>query len=63
MRDDYEMYVCLCADKVESEIHAAIDRGATTMEELMDELDVGTGCGTCRGMLQRMIQQKVSPSS
>lgn len=58
-----DMYVCLCADKVESEIQAAIEDGATTMEALMETLDVGTGCGCCQVLIKDMLKKQLNTSS
>lgn len=54
------MYVCFCGDKTEEEIIESIHSGNNTMEALMCELDVGTGCGSCRYLVERILQTAVT---
>jgi bacterioferritin-associated ferredoxin len=49
------MYVCLCADKTKDEIVEAIENGNDTIELLMCELDVCTGCGSCRRLVEKIL--------
>ncbi|ARP84845.1 (2Fe-2S)-binding protein [Bordetella genomosp. 9] len=41
------MYVCVCNAITERQVRAAVDGGATTLDDLQFELGVATCCGTC----------------
>lgn len=41
------MYVCICKRITDSQVHAAIGRGARQLEDLSRELGIATGCGQC----------------
>ena len=55
---DQDYLVCTCMGVMKSEVVEAIDRGATTFEELSDELGVGTGCTTCVEEVCQMLAKK-----
>jgi len=54
------MIVCVCKKINSSQIMDAIDRGLTDVEQLTEQLGLGTGCGSCveyaRDMLVRETQ-------
>jgi len=56
------MYVCICNSVTDSQILDAVSNGANTMQQLSDELDVGTCCGRCtkcaKGLLRQNCQMK-----
>ncbi len=41
------MYVCICNNVTESDVHEAVRDGARTLECLADSLGVSTCCGQC----------------
>lgn len=41
------MFVCVCAGITEQQINHAMSRGARTVEQLRNELNVASGCGMC----------------
>lgn len=41
------MYVCVCNGVTDKQIIKAADGGATTLQDLSDELNVATCCGRC----------------
>lgn len=43
----------------ERDIVATIRAGARTVDEVGDRCDAGTGCGSCRGGIELLIQQEV----
>ena len=45
VEEDY--LICTCMGVMKSEIVEAIQNGATTFEQLSEELGVGTGCSSC----------------
>ncbi len=60
------MFVCVCNGITDREIEAAIDQGATSLEDLAGTLGVTTGCGTCaaytRQILDRALQHRSVPT-
>lgn len=51
------MYVCLCMEKNEDDINRLIEEGFNTIEKLIPETGVTAGCGACRFMIQKMIDE------
>ena len=51
------MYVCLCQAVKDADVRQAVAAGAEDVEQLADELGVGTGCGTCREFAQALIDE------
>ncbi|WP_160351367.1 bacterioferritin-associated ferredoxin [Bordetella sp. 15P40C-2] len=49
------MYICICNAVNERQIHAAVDAGATTLDDLQFELGVATCCGCCAEMAQEYL--------
>lgn len=43
----------------EQEVLATIRSGARTVDEVGERCDAGTGCGSCRGGIEILIQQEV----
>ena len=48
------MYVCLCKGITDTQIRAAVNDGANSMQELRNTLGVASQCGKC-GILARDI--------
>ena len=55
--------VCNCHRVPESTIGRAIDEGCRTVEELSARTGAGTGCGSCRGELGRLLSVRRGASS
>ena len=51
------MYVCLCMEKTEDDINKLIEEGFDTIQKLVPETGVTAGCGACRFMIQKMIDE------
>ena len=51
------MYVCICHAVRERDIIRAVAAGATSFQEVQDQLSVATGCGACRDEANRYVQQ------
>ena len=49
------MYVCHCHGVNDRTIRAAIEDGATTVEELGTMCEAGSGCGGCHFELERIL--------
>jgi bacterioferritin-associated ferredoxin len=43
----------------EQEVVATIRTGARSVDEVGERCDAGTGCGSCRGGIELLIQQEV----
>lgn len=41
------MYVCICHAVTDGDIANAVSAGVSSVEELSDNLGLGTGCGSC----------------
>jgi bacterioferritin-associated ferredoxin len=52
------MYVCVCHVVTDKEINAAIDRGAHTLEAVIDACCAGGDCGGCHGAIEDMIEAR-----
>ena len=52
------MFACICHAVTCDEIHAAVDDGAVTVEEVGEITLAGTGCGTCQQRLETMIGER-----
>lgn len=54
------MYVCICNQVTDREIHGAARLGVSTMDELAETLGVGTCCGRCRDCAHQVLQEGVA---
>lgn len=51
------MYVCVCQAVREAEVRQAVAAGARDVEALAEALGVCTGCGSCRGLVEALIDE------
>lgn len=51
------MYVCLCHAVTDSAIKEALNKGANSVEDLKNELNVSTRCGCCRNEVDNMVKE------
>lgn len=54
------MYVCICNQVTDREIHGAAHLGVETLDELAETLGVGTCCGRCRECAQQVLCEGVA---
>ncbi|SDP75427.1 bacterioferritin-associated ferredoxin [Ralstonia sp. 25mfcol4.1] len=54
------MYVCICNQVTDHEIHGAAHLGVTTLDELAETLGVGTCCGRCRDCAKQVLCEGVA---
>ncbi|MDE2202958.1 MAG: bacterioferritin-associated ferredoxin [Burkholderiaceae bacterium] len=54
------MYVCICNQVTDHEIHGAARLGVSTLDELAETLGVGTCCGQCRDCARQVLAEAVS---
>ena len=53
------MYICLCNRITESEIDQAIHRGADSLRALQQNLSLGTNCGCCLEVANKILKEAV----
>ncbi len=58
-----DMYVCICNAITEKEIHNAIDRGLSNVEDIADQLGAGACCGSCRETTRSILESRHSEDS
>lgn len=56
------MYVCLCNSVTDSEIKKAIAQGASSLEDLQNELGVAVNCGRCGDCARKLLEQTLCQS-
>ena len=53
------MYICICHSVTDKAIRAAAAKGASSMEALAEELNVGTCCGRCSDCARKVLNQSL----
>ena len=56
------MIVCHCAVVSNSDIRDAVAAGATTYDEVASKCWVGFDCGTCRPIVESLVEAPVVPA-
>jgi len=51
------MYVCICKSVTDKQIRRAAARGVDNLLELRESLGVASGCGTCAGSAQEILDK------
>jgi len=54
------VYVCICNQVTDREIHGAVHLGVETLDQLAETLGVGTCCGRCRECAHAVLQEGVA---
>jgi len=54
------VYVCICNQVTDREIHGAAQLGVATLDELAETLGVGTCCGRCRECAHQVLCEGVA---
>ncbi len=57
------MYVCICNQVSDREIHGAVRLGVTTLDELAETLGVGTCCGRCKECAHGVLQEGIAAAA
>ncbi len=52
------MYACICKAVTVSEVHAAIDAGADSVEAVGDITRAGTDCAGCHDHLDEILESR-----
>nr|WP_276600481.1 MULTISPECIES: (2Fe-2S)-binding protein [unclassified Nannocystis] len=50
--------LCQCNTVFEHEVIACVRRGARSVEEVGDDCEAGTGCGSCRGAIKTILEEE-----
>jgi len=56
-----EKLICACMRVSESAINRAINEGSNDVDTLKKNLGCGTGCGSCIGEMQQLLQTQAAP--
>ena len=56
------MYVCICMAVTDTQIRSCISAGASTVEEIGDACEAGTGCGSCHDHIDVFLAAANAPS-
>lgn len=51
------MYVCICNRVTDRQIEQAAETGVASMDQLCEQLRVGSCCGRCRDCAHRVLNQ------
>ena len=54
------MYVCVCAAVTERQIHQAVQRGASRLQDLREDLGVAAECGRCASCAKQCLREAQS---
>ena len=55
------MYICICNAVTDKDIKKAINNGACSMNDLSEQLKVGTCCGRCKSCAKKILNQSTFP--
>lgn len=51
------MYVCVCAAVTDHQIHQAVQRGASRLQDLREDLGVANECGRCASCARQCLRE------
>lgn len=51
------MYVCICKAVTDKQIRRAKSAGAASLEDLRETLGVTSGCGSCTGAVEAILEE------
>jgi bacterioferritin-associated ferredoxin len=51
------MYVCICRQVTDRDIHKAVAQGACRMRDLREQLGVSAQCGKCAGCAHGVLKE------
>lgn len=51
------MYVCICKAVTDKQIRRAKAQGLDTLDDLRDTLGVTSGCGSCTGTVESILDE------
>ncbi len=53
------MIVCICHNVSDKAIRAALEAGATTLQEIRAQLNVGSCCGKCNAFAKTLVRAHI----
>ncbi|GAB5451323.1 MAG: bacterioferritin-associated ferredoxin [Halioglobus sp.] len=56
------MYVCLCKQITDSQIRAAVQDGATSLNDVRQRLGVASQCGKCGTLTSEIVRETMVDS-
>ena len=56
------MYVCICNEVTDREIKQETSKGACSMKDLRNSLNVATSCGRCASCAKGLLKEYLSAS-
>ncbi|MFW2373798.1 MAG: (2Fe-2S)-binding protein [Gammaproteobacteria bacterium] len=57
------MYICVCNSVTDKQILEAAEAGASTLQDLSDELKVATCCGRCATCANKLLREAHSKTA
>jgi len=54
------MYICICKSVTDKQIRRAATHGADNLYELRESLGVASGCGSCAGAAQDILDDSAA---
>ena len=57
------MYVCICHEVTDRDIKHAANRGASSMKDLRESLNVSSSCGRCSSSVKELLKESLSHTS
>lgn len=58
-----EDLICVCMTVTRGEIRAAVQNGASTIQELKSTLFCCTGCGTCEPKVRALLEEELAKTT
>ena len=53
------MFVCVCNQVSDKQIHAAVDSGVRKIESIYADLNVGSCCGKCKDCAAKVLSEAI----
>lgn len=57
------MFICICNNVKESDIHSAVQEGVCSFKELQKQLGVSTSCGECKMHARKCMREASSANN
>ncbi len=56
--ENFSMYVCICHSVTDRDIIKAAEKGAASLQDLSDALNVATRCGRCASCAKNILKER-----
>ncbi|MBT8120798.1 MAG: (2Fe-2S)-binding protein [Gammaproteobacteria bacterium] len=57
------MFVCICNQVTDKQICRAVNEGASSIEDLSNELNLGTCCGKCKSCAKKVMREAIQQNA